>query len=215
MTGCPIKNYYNPYGEFPELACPTASCSGPPGDRACFALWEKYAMRPNIRRHCLQVAKIATALAQKARALGFDVCPATVRASALLHDIAKTYCIRYGGSHAQLGAAWALSETHNYEIARGVLLHVLWPWAVPDGPEICSLPFFIIYADKRVRHDAIVNLDERFSDLLTRYGKNEMSRQSINASLEQGKTIENALSSQLGWKLHEDTFDSGRLVVRT
>ena len=92
---------------------------------------------------------------------------------------------------------------------------MLWPWAVPDGPEICSLPFFIIYADKRVRHDAIVNLDERFSDLLTRYGKNEMSRQSIKASLEQGKTIENALSSQLGWKLHEDTFDSGRLVVRT
>ena len=52
----------------------------------------------------------------KARALGFDVCPATVRASALLHDIAKTYCIRYGGSHAQLGAAWALSETHNYKL---------------------------------------------------------------------------------------------------
>ena len=32
-------------------------------------------------------------------------------AAGLLHDLAKTYCIRHGGSHAQLGAAWVLEAT--------------------------------------------------------------------------------------------------------
>lgn len=217
MAECPSENKYNPYGNFPrpEIACSPDARPCPPGDHACFALWEKYAMLPNIKRHSLKVAKVATALAKRAFSLGFDVCPRAVRASALLHDIAKTYSIRYGGSHAQLGATWTIQETHNYEIAQGVLLHVFWPWEVPTGPEICSLPFFIIYADKRVRHDGIVSLEKRFSDLLQRYGQNEDARQNIRLSQKQSETIESALSAQLGWKLHEDTFDSGRLVVRT
>ena len=77
---------------------------------------------------------------------------------------------------------------------------------------ICALPLFVIYADKRVRHDACVPLEERYEDLLTRYGRTEAAREGIRGSYEQGKTIERALSAQLGWALHEDSFDCGRLV---
>ena len=183
-----------------------------PDDAACFALWDKYDMLPNIRRHSLLVAHIATRLAERAAEAGFAVHVPQVRAGALLHDIAKTYCVRHGGGHAQLGAAWTVAETGNYAIAQGVMLHVWWPWALPAGNDICALPFFVMYADKRVRHDACVTLEERYDDLLARYGRNEAACADIRTAYRQGKEIESALAARLGWTLHEDSFDCGRLV---
>ncbi|CAI3238933.1 HDIG domain-containing metalloprotein [uncultured Desulfovibrio sp.] len=202
----------SPLSALPFLPQLCGKSGAAPGDAACFALWDKYAMLPNIRRHSLLVAHIATALARKAEALGLPVRAAQVRASALLHDIAKTYCVRYGGSHAQVGAAWTVAETGNYAVAQGVMLHVWWPWSLPQGTDICALPFFVMYADKRVRHDACVTLEERYDDLLQRYGRTEEAREGIRAAYRQGKTIEDALAVLLGWSLHEDSFDSGRLV---
>ena len=202
----------SPLSALPFLPQLCGKSGAAPGDAACFALWDKYTMLPNIRRHSLLVAHIATALARKAEALGLPVRAAQVRASALLHDIAKTYCVRYGGSHAQVGAAWTVAETGNYAVAQGVMLHVWWPWSLPQGTDICALPFFVMYADKRVRHDACVTLEERYDDLLQRYGRTEEAREGIRAAYRQGKTIEDALAVLLGWSLHEDSFDSGRLV---
>ncbi|RHH24891.1 HDIG domain-containing metalloprotein [Desulfovibrio legallii] len=202
----------SPLSALPFLPQLCGKSGAAPGDAACFALWDKYAMLANIRRHSLLVAHIATALARKAEALGLPVRAAQVRASALLHDIAKTYCVRYGGSHAQVGAAWTVAETGNYAVAQGVMLHVWWPWSLPQGTDICALPFFVMYADKRVRHDACVTLEERYDDLLQRYGRTEEAREGIRAAYRQGKTIEDALAVLLGWSLHEDSFDSGRLV---
>lgn len=212
---CP-KSEGHPFSRLPELpglaARAGAGLPPPPDDAACLALWRKYAMLPNVERHSHMVAHIATELARRAASLEHPVQVEAVRAAALLHDIAKTYCLLHGGSHAQLGASWVLAETRHYGIARGVLLHVHWPWAVPDGPGICSLPFFVIYADKRVRHDACVPLEERFEDLLIRYGRDARARDGIRAAHEQAVTIERALSAQLGWKLHEDSFDCRGLV---
>ena len=202
----------SPLSALPFLPQLCGKSGAAPGDAACSPLWDKYAMLPNIRRHSLLVAHIATALARKAEALGLPVRAAQVRASALLHDIAKTYCVRYGGSHAQVGAAWTVAETGNYAVAQGVMLHVWWPWSLPQGTDICALPFFVMYADKRVRHDACVTLEERYDDLLQRYGRTEEAREGIRAAYRQGKTIEDALAVLLGWSLHEDSFDSGRLV---
>lgn len=194
-----------------ELGDPARSRSVP-DDAACFALWDKYDMLPNIRRHSFLVAHIAATLAARAVASGFDVNVSEVRAGGLLHDIAKTYCVRHGGSHAQVGAAWAVAETGNYAVAQGVMMHVWWPWDLPAGRGICALPFFVMYADKRVRHDACVSLEERYDDLLGRYGHSEAAREGICAAFRQGKNIESALSEQLGWTLNEDSFDCGRLV---
>ena len=104
--------------ELPGLA--TAASAPPPDDEACFALWRKYDMLPNVRRHSRLVAHIATLLARRAAEKGVAVHVPEVRASALLHDLAKTYCLRHGGSHAQLGGAWAVAETRNYALAQGV-----------------------------------------------------------------------------------------------
>lgn len=169
-------------------------------------------MLDNIRNHSWLVACIATKLAERAAETGFDVDVAACRASGLLHDLAKTWCIQHGGSHAILGASWVVEETRHYGVAQGVILHVHWPWRLPEGKAICCLPIFVIYADKRVRHDQLVTIDERFDDLIKRYGKSEAARQSIRNSCEQAKQIEASLSTQLNWKLNEHSFDCGRLV---
>lgn len=206
----------HPYSHLPE---PTLAPGVPqppaPDEAACVALWEKYAMPPHIRRHCKVVAHIACTLAHRAAARGYRVDVAQVKAAGLLHDLAKAYSIRYGAGHAHLGASWVVAETRHHAVAQGVMLHVHWPWRIPvdDGARLCTLPFFILYADKRTRHDQCVTLDERFADLLERYGRTEAARAGIQASHQQGLTIERAFEAHLGCSLHEDSFDCGRLVL--
>lgn len=186
-----------------------------PSVAECEALWNVYGMMEHIRAHSRQVAAVAVGLAEKAVERGFCVDIPAVRASALLHDIAKSYTILHGGSHAQIGAAWVVAETQNQGIAQAVRFHVHWPWEIPTDHRVCSLPFFVLYADKRIKHDQCVSLQERFEDLLVRYGSSEKSRNGIGVSHQQGLNLERAFTGQLGWNIHACTLDSGRLVERT
>lgn len=193
-----------PLADIPDLTFPHET-GYIPDEAECAALWDRYDMLDNIRAHSSLVARVATALAIRAKGMGMPVDVAEVKASGLLHDLAKTYCIRNGGGHAQLGASWVVQETGNQAIAQGVFHHVWWPWRIPvDDPlRVCSLPFFIIYADKRARHDTFVTLRERFDDLIVRYGDTEPHRKSILLSLTQGQAIEEALSRHLGLSLKD------------
>ncbi len=206
------KNPTHPLSILPFLDLSSSHEGIIPDDAACFALWDKYNMLENVRVHSLLVADFATTLAKMAVDKGHELCVASIRASALLHDIAKTYTIDHGGSHAQMGASWVISSTGNRKIAQGVAMHVHWPWDLPQ--DMCRLPFFVMYADKRIMHQKCVSLSTRYEDLLVRYGVTEAHRASIHASYLQGKSIENALSKLLGVDLDAYTFDSGRLVKR-
>jgi hypothetical protein len=167
-------------------------------------------MPDHIRQHSEAVAQVAHTIALHARRSGMNVCADTVLASALLHDLAKIYTILHGGNHAQLGAAWVLKETGNPAIAQGVVHHVWWPWSISLDRHF--LPCVIIYADKRVRHERIVSLAERYDDLMVRYGRTEKSRQYITLSLEQAADIERALAERLEIDFNAYSFDSRGLV---
>ncbi|MDL2317103.1 HD domain-containing protein [Desulfovibrio sp. OttesenSCG-928-A18] len=184
----------------------------------CHALWERYAMLDNIRAHSAKVAEMAHAMALLALRKGLKVLPEEVLAAALLHDLGKTYTIAHGGNHAQLGASWVMRETGNGRISQAVLHHVHWPWAerLEDDSVFDALfvVLAIVYADKRVKHDAWASLDERFDDLIERYGVNEYVKGRIAMSHAQGKYLEQAFSRRLGVNLNECIADSGRLVQR-
>lgn len=193
-----------------------------PDMAACHALWDRYAMPDHIRAHSLRVADMAMALARAALdnvadgpngPNSTDIHLPSVLASALLHDIAKDYTIRFGGNHAQLGGAWALHETGNPRIAQGVMHHVHWPWRVDVTVREWLMPLIIIYADKRVKHDQLVTLEERFDDLVERYGRTERIRERIRESHEQAVEIELALSARLGMALHDAVPRDGELTV--
>lgn len=183
-----------------------------PDEASCLALWDSYAMLPNIQAHSRQVADLALALAERAVEIGKKDVRALTLASGLLHDIAKTYTVRFGGSHAQLGASWVMSQYKNPQLAQAVLYHVWWPWAFPS--DLAAPVFFVLYADKRVMHDTVVSLRERGLDLLDRYSRTEASRQAILAGNEHALRLEGALSAFLEVPLHEYTFTGGRLVKR-
>lgn len=185
-----------------------------PREEDCRTLWDRYSMLDNIRAHSQKVADLAHAMALLARERGLSVAPEAVLAAGLLHDLGKTYTIFHGGSHAQLGAAWVMLQTRNGPIAQAVLFHVHWPFEERLDDDSLFLVHAIIYADKRCKHDVYVSLDERFDDLLDRYGENDYIKSRIRMSLEQGKRIEAALSRRLGVKLDEHTADRGRLVKR-
>lgn len=181
-----------------------------PSEARCVALWDRFEMPEHIRAHSAKVALVAAQVAEAARAKGLDVCVDTVRASALLHDIAKAYCIKHGGHHGQLGGAWAMAATGHPVLAQGVIHHICWPFELDLGRFIA--PIAVLYGDKRVAHDRIVPIEERFGDLLERYGKTQEIRERIDSTNRQAKTIEDALSKLLEKDLNAHDFDRRRLV---
>ena len=186
-----------------------------PNREECFALWDKYAMPEHIRAHSRVVAEFATCMAERLAGQGADVHVPSVLASGLLHDLGKFYTIQHGGSHGQIGGAWVVNETRNPHIAQGVVQHVRWPWQVDETVDAWLLSYCIIYADKRVMHDKVVSPEERYADLLERYGVTEDAKVRITSSHQQGLEIEAALSRRARMNLNEHTFDSGQLVHRT
>ncbi|WP_235641591.1 HD domain-containing protein [Humidesulfovibrio mexicanus] len=181
-----------------------------PSEARCVALWDRFKMPAHIRAHSAKVALVASQVAEAARAKGFEVCVDTVRASALLHDIAKAYCIKHGGHHGQLGGAWVMAVTGNPVLAQGVIHHMYWPFEM-DFRRFFT-PLAVLYGDKRVAHDTIVPIESRFGDLLDRYGKTQEIRDRIAETNRQAKQIESVLSQLLEKDLNAHDFDSRRLV---
>ncbi len=181
-----------------------------PDDEQCAEYWTRFSMLENVAEHSQKVAMIATFLAARARKMGLNVDVPTVRASALLHDIAKTYCIRHGGNHSQLGGAWAMELTGNPVISSGVTHHVHWPFEL-DLTKYFT-PLAVIYADKRVNHTELVSIRQRFEDLVIRYGIPLGLRDKIKATEDQALALEKLLCDTLEVDLNECDFDSGRLV---
>lgn len=181
-----------------------------PSSSQCFSWWDDYSMLDNIKAHSTLVAKVAVQVAILAEQSGAEVHIPTIQASALLHDIAKSYCIHHGGNHSQLGAAWVMQLTGNPAIAMGVLHHVFWPFE-PEADKY-FLPLAVSYADKRVMHDTLTSLEKRFGDLKVRYGKTEKIRQRIQQTYEQALVLEARLGNLIGVDLNACSFNSGRLV---
>ena len=199
MTRLPLLSFKSPQQPFPE--------------QECYRLWDVYQMPEHIRAHSIKVALFASRLARRALHCEpeLDLRVEDVCACALLHDIAKYYTLLYGGSHAQIGAAWLVAETGRRDLAQGVIHHVYWPWEIADS-EVCSLPLLVMYADKRTMHNGFVTLHDRFKDLLGRYGVNTYARLRIAMAHQQVLELENALAARLRMDLNAYTPDSGGLV---
>ncbi len=190
----------------PSLEFPADPSWAVPDERQCARLWDRYAVMPHIREHCRTVAGVAVEIVRRAVERGVvpEGRPLTVplaRAAGLLHDLAKSYTIRHGGSHAQLGAAWVREETGNPLLAQAVLFHVEWPWsgtALDDVRDPLRLPVIVAYADKRARHAEVVSVKERFDDLLVRYGVSADKMDAIAANYAHVQAVEQAIFERVG-----------------
>jgi len=69
----------------------------------CLRLMERYGMLENIIAHSLEVTKVALLLSTELNRKGQTIDLCLVEAASLLHDIAKTLCIRTKEDHTQAG----------------------------------------------------------------------------------------------------------------
>ncbi len=158
-----------------------------PDEVTCRRLMDRYAMLPNIVEHSYRVCQVAAFLgrALSRRQNGLD--PALIVAASLLHDITKTRSLKTRENHAATGGE-LLEELGCPKVAEVVRGHV----QVPEKEDLRTLSevHIINYADKRVRHERVVSLEERFIDLMDRYGKTDEARDRLRRMRRKALEIE-------------------------
>jgi putative nucleotidyltransferase with HDIG domain len=138
----------------------------------------EFAMLDNIREHSLMVAQVAETLLAGMETLG-DARPPRdlVISGALLHDIAKTQCIKDSCDHSKVGKDICIDLGYP-EIGEIVREHVILASFSVERYEkgIFLAKEIVYYADKRVLHDRVVSLDARLDYIIDRYGNNDIAR---------------------------------------
>ena len=139
-----------------------------PTREECLRLMEEYRMLENIISHSLAVTKVALFLSVELNKRGQRIDAHLVEAASLLHDLTKTECLKTKEDHAMTGSQ--LLRRIGYERVAEIVARHIWLGKECDPSCVCEEEI-VNYADKRVMHDRIVSLEERFRDLKERYGK--------------------------------------------
>ena len=169
----------------------------------CLEFHNRFEMLDNIRAHSFVVARVAESLVDGLHRTGKSIGPLPnkeeVIVGALLHDIAKTLCIKTDCRHAEIGRQICL-ELGYPEISEIVAEHVVLKKFSADlyAQGIFGTKEIVFYADKRVRHDQVVSLAGRLEYILERYGDNNptkehLIRQNFNQTLDFEKYLFNFL----------------------
>ncbi len=170
----------------------------------CFELMERYGMLENIKAHSIMVEKVANIIAREIMKSGTDISMAVITAGALMHDIGKTPCLNTRADHAAKGSEICILN-HIEEIAEIVKEHVIIEGFNPDGE--VNEKEIIYYADKRIKHDKLVSLEERLDYLLIRYAKgNKRIEGLIEENFIQCRKVEKKIFSLLSFR-PEDLAD--------
>jgi uncharacterized protein len=139
-----------------------------PSRETCLALMDRYEMLPQIKAHSHQVARVALTLGKNLSAQFPSLDLALVEAGALLHDIAKTECLKTKGNHVEVGTD--MLKTLGFDsLVPIVAQHVRLEDSYYLNGTIDEA-VLVHYADKRVMHETIVDLRTRFDYLVTTYG---------------------------------------------
>jgi putative nucleotidyltransferase with HDIG domain len=141
-----------------------------PDPDTCHHLMTAMGMLPHIADHSRQVCRVAEFLTDGLIKAGVSLDRHLITAAALLHDITKTRSLNSGENHAATGGAY-LAKRGYLRVSEIVRQHVALdhysPERVPDEALIVN------YADKRVLHDAITDLDARMTYIRERYGSTD------------------------------------------
>lgn len=166
-----------------------------PSKRECLDLMKRYNGRDHIIRHCIRVAEVALSISRELNRRGENLDLDVVEAGALLHDITKAESLDSGEDHS-LTACRLLRKLGYARIADIVRQHVFL-LKESDSPWV-SEEEVVNYSDKRVRHDQIVTLKERFEDLRARYCRDEAGREWMDRMESLSNRMERKIFSKLG-----------------
>ena len=147
-----------------------------PEREECLLILSDEGVPEHIVKHSLVVEKIALFIEGGITSTGIELNTKLISAGAILHDVSKMPAMEEGKYHGEMGSDLMIKLGFS-EVAPIVRQHVFL-----DDYEggLVSEAGLVNYADKRVNHDEIVTLDERFSYLFERYGvKSEESKERI------------------------------------
>jgi uncharacterized protein len=149
---------------------------GIPSKQQCMKLMCEMKMMDHIAAHSIRVCQVATFLTDHLNGQAGDLDRNRVQAAALCHDITKTRSFETGENHADT-AMDLLRDLGHPEVSRIVGQHVrLDAYGESD---VVSEAEIINYSDKRVLHDRVVSLADRFDYIMEKYAKNEGDRERI------------------------------------
>lgn len=126
-------------------------------------------MLPHIVRHSELVADVALLIASKLNSSGQQLDLALVEAGALLHDITKTMSIKTRENHAETGGE--LLASLGYPAVANIARQHICLDPGPSDPNTVTEAELVNYADKRVKHEEVVGIEERFRDVVDRYAE--------------------------------------------
>ena len=160
-----------------------------PTRRECIALLKKHGNPEHIIAHSIATEKVCMHLGRKLKEQGIKINLQLLSRAALLHDIAKFKTLHKDVKHGIEGER-ILNELGFREIARITKNHGLGRIFVEGSLQNWE-DKLVYYADKRVTHDKVVSLDERFDYLRKRYGCiSEEAMRTINAAYLPVKELE-------------------------
>ena len=171
-----------------------------PSRTECLELLQRFDMPHHIRRHSLLVAEVALFLAARLNRNSSRLDLRLIEAAALLHDIGKVSSFLTGENHAVLGAHMLDGIVHP-AVSRIVEEHISLASSQVAGPITESL--IVNYSDKRVMHDQVVSVEERYEDLIARYAKGPSQEQFLRRKLDLYSALETTVFSHLGIAPHD------------
>jgi len=168
-----------------------------PDEDSCIALLERYETPEHIVLHSKKVWEVGRLLGLELLNKNLTVDMDLIRASCLLHDVGKYLCILDGSKYHDVRGEEILDQEGFPAVARIVVQHVILRTNMDDpvGEE-----HVLFYSDKRVVHDAVVSLEERFDYLEKTYGKSLEALKSLRWMKENTLSVEKKIFMHLDFE---------------
>ncbi len=168
-----------------------------PTNEESYGLLRKYGTPEHIVQHSQRVWEVGRLLAEGLERRQYPLNLSLLRASCLLHDIGKYPCILDGTRSHDVRGEQILLEEGFPEVARIIVQHVILRSA-PEAP--VGEEHILYYSDKRVVHDEVVSVEDRFVYLLDTYARNPESERGIMRMKQETLRIERDIFLFLDFK---------------
>lgn len=166
-----------------------------PSPAECLALLrEVHGLGPELETHCRVVARLALALGRALADRGLACDLRLIAAGGLLHDLGKGQ-----PGHAAAGAR-LLGAMGFERVARVVAAHVDLEVAPQEPLGEAELVFL---ADKLVKGDRLISLEQRFAEGLARHGADPRVRRDIQRRWDNARRLQARVEAVLGQSLPE------------
>jgi putative nucleotidyltransferase with HDIG domain len=136
----------------------------------CYAIWDKFKLPENIRRHCVKVKQTAMGLAVQLTEKGVTLDRSVLRAAALLHDLVKTE-----KKHAYRGGE--LLRDMGYPKVGDIIADHMDIIVEPD--QAITESEILYLTDKLVENDQLIDLEVRKIMSLDFYKDNPIATEKI------------------------------------